>query len=362
MRSHRLPPKSTGFRQVSLAFTLILALLLALPALAQNEPDANGNRILLPLVGGGQGNDLPAQAISPEEADADQTTEPGEAGNQVFLPLVAGGEATDLLVQTAAGGGAGSVSLITLGSAYTQDFNTLANTGTTNNLTINGWYLNETGSSSANNGQYNTGTGSGTGGDVYSFGAAASTERALGTLFSGTLTPAIGAQFTNNTGSTVTSLDVSYIGEMWRAGVTNRNAADRLDFQLSTDATSLTTGTWVDYNSLDFNSPNINATAGALNGNSSPKPNPREFFNHRFEHSEWRLLLDSLDGFDIAPGADDGLAVDSFSFTPRVGDLAPEVVDTFPDNGATDFPINANLMVTFSEPVNVTPSWFTLVC
>ena len=45
----------------------------------------------------------------------------------------------------AIGGGSGSISLITPGSAYTQDFNTLANTGTTNNLTINGWYLNEMG-------------------------------------------------------------------------------------------------------------------------------------------------------------------------------------------------------------------------
>jgi predicted extracellular nuclease len=43
-------------------------------------------------------------------------------------------------------------------------------------------------------------------------------------------------------------------------------------------------------------------------------------------------------------------------------DAAPEVTDTFPVNGATDFPINANLSVTFSEPVNVTSSWFTLVC
>ena len=112
------------------------------------------------------------------------------------------------------------MSLTTLGSAYTQNFDTLANTGTTNNLTINGWYLNETGTSASNNGQYDAGTGSGTAGDVYSFGAAASTERAFGTLFSGTLNPTIGAQFTNNTGSTVTALDVSYIGEMWRAGVT----------------------------------------------------------------------------------------------------------------------------------------------
>jgi len=43
-------------------------------------------------------------------------------------------------------------------------------------------------------------------------------------------------------------------------------------------------------------------------------------------------------------------------------DTAPEVTGTFPVNGATDFPINANLSVTFNEPVNVTGSWFTLVC
>ena len=43
-------------------------------------------------------------------------------------------------------------------------------------------------------------------------------------------------------------------------------------------------------------------------------------------------------------------------------DAAPEVSSTFPVNGATDFPIDANLSVSFSEPVNVTASWFTLSC
>jgi predicted extracellular nuclease len=263
----------------------------------------------------------------------------------------------------ALGGGSGSISLATLGSAYTQDFNTLANTGAANNLTINGWFLNETGSSASNNGQYNTGTGSGTGGDTYSFGATASTERAFGTLFSGTLTPTIGAQFTNNTGSTVTSLDISYTGEMWRAGVTNRNAADRLDFQLNTTATGLTTAAgWVDFNSLDYNSSNINTTAGALNGNSAANQTAVSFSITGLSIPNGSSFWIRWTDFDIAPGADDGLAVDNFSLTPRVVDFAPEVIDTFPDNGATDFPINSNLTVTFSEPVNVTPSWFSLVC
>jgi len=253
------------------------------------------------------------------------------------------------------------VSLSTLGSAYTQDFDTLANTGTTNNLTINGWYLDETGTGTANNGQYAAGTGSNTTGDTYSFGATDSTERAFGGLLSGSLNPTIGAQFTNNTGSTVTSLDVSYIGEMWRAGVTSRNAADRLDFQLSTDATSLTTGTWVDYNSLDFNSPNINATAGALNGNSAGNQTPVSFSITGLSVPNGASFWIRWTDFNIS-SSDDGLAVDTFSLTPRVVDFAPEVIDTFPDDGATDFPINSNLAVTFSEPVDVTASWFTLVC
>lgn len=43
-------------------------------------------------------------------------------------------------------------------------------------------------------------------------------------------------------------------------------------------------------------------------------------------------------------------------------DVAPEVAGTFPVDGATNFPTNANLSVTFSEAVNVTPTWFTLIC
>ena len=43
-------------------------------------------------------------------------------------------------------------------------------------------------------------------------------------------------------------------------------------------------------------------------------------------------------------------------------DAAPEVASTYPENGATDFPIAANLQVNFSEPVTVTDPWYTLTC
>jgi uncharacterized protein len=263
----------------------------------------------------------------------------------------------------AVGGGSGSISLTTLGSAYTQNFDTLANTGTTNSITvINGWFLEEGNvTATANNGLYAAGTGSSNTGDTYSFGAAANSERAFGGLLSGSVTPTIGASFTNNTGSTVTTLDVSYTGEMWRAGVASRGAADRIDFQLSTNATSLTTGTWVDYDSLDFNSPNISTAVGALDGNSATNQAALSFSITGLSipngSSFWIRWMD----FNIS-SSDDGLAVDDFSLTPSIVDQAPEVSDTFPDDGATDFPINANLTVTFSEPVNVTTSWFQLDC
>lgn len=255
---------------------------------------------------------------------------------------------------------AGSISLNALGVTYAQDFNTLASTGTSSSAPL-GWEFSESGTNA--NTIYTAGTGSGTGGDTYSFGAASNAERAFGGLLSGSLTPNVGAQFTNNTASTITSLAISYTGEMWRAGVTNRNAADRLDFQFSANATSLTTGTWTDYDSLDFNSPNINTTAGALNGNAATNQAALSFMitglNIASGSSFWIRWTD----FNIA-SSDDGLAVDDFSLTPMgiALDPAPTVSSTSPTGGATDVLLTDTISVTFSEAVDVSGSWFQLAC
>jgi hypothetical protein len=257
---------------------------------------------------------------------------------------------------------AGSVSLAALGVAYTQDFNTLATTGTTNASLPLGWDLSESGTNA--NTTYRADTGAGNTGDTYSFGASGNTERAFGGLRSGSLVPLIGVQFTNNTGQTITSLEIAYTGEQWRLGQnTAGRASDRIDVQVSTNATSLTAGTWTDYDSLDFSSPVVAGTVGALNGNAAPNRTAISFTVTGLSIAPgatfWIRWADS----DLIPGADDGLAIDDFSLTPvAAADAAPEVTGTFPANGATNFPIGANLAVTFSEPVNVTSSWFTLVC
>ena len=199
---------------------------------------------------------------------------------------------------------------------YTQDFNTLANTGTTNVLAINGWYLTESGGGTRDNEQYGADNGGSNTGDAYSYGAISSTERALGGLRSGTLIPIFGAAFTNNSGITITSLTINYTGEQWRAGVLNRNAADRLDFQLSTNATSIGDGaaTWTDVNDLDFSSPNILAAVGGLDGNSVNNRTALSFTITGLNIPAGATFYIRWTDFDIA-SSDDGLSIDDFSLS-----------------------------------------------
>lgn len=262
---------------------------------------------------------------------------------------------------------AGFVSLSPIDSAYAQSFDTLNTLGTANAINaapgMGGWDLTESGGSARDNEQYGANTGSSGEGDTYSYGtSAALLDRALGGLRAPALAPVFGAAFTNDTGETIAKLDVAYTGEMFRAGVLNRNAADRIDFQLSLDATSLTTGTWTNYDDLDFASPTVNTTVGAKDANA---PAFRTELSLQITDlaivsgaSFWVRWTD----FDIT-GPDDGLAVDDFSITPRADDdVAPEVSATIPAEGDEEVAVDANLSVTFSEPVDVSSSTFEVNC
>jgi len=147
-------------------------------------------------------------------------------------------------------------------ATYFQDFNTLENAGSST-VIPEGWAFNETGSNANTN--YTAGNGSITTGDTYSFGTTTSMDRALGGLRSTALIPLFGASFTNNTGNTINEITIEYTGEQWRLGTAGR--VDRLDFQYSLDATNLNTGTWIDFNALDFTAPVNSGTVGALDGN-----------------------------------------------------------------------------------------------
>lgn len=201
------------------------------------------------------------------------------------------------------------------GTSYTQDFNSLLTTSSTavtsgdlNNLStsLNGWFFLESGTNA--NTTITAGTGSGTGGDTYSFGATSGTDRALGGLQSGSLVPSWGFIFTNGTGQTITDIAISYLGETWRVGAANRS--DRIDFQTLAGATALGSGTWVDNNALDYANPGQVATGSGSVQHSATITSTISSLsiangtNYGFRWTDFN-----------ATGSDDGIGIDDFSIT-----------------------------------------------
>ena len=235
----------------------------------------------------------------------------------LLLPALAWGQ-----VQTPT-----TITPISLGtSAYTQDFNILASTSTSSVVPAGvGFVETNVGTGTTANNTYtaitisSTGSGSSGTGETYSFGAGttATTDRALGSVRSGSLASQYGFAFTNTTGSVITSLAVSYTGETYRlAGSTPaRGSSDRLDFQYSTDATSLTTGTFIDVDPLDYVGPVNNVTSSTgFDGNDPANRTVVTGTITGLSIAAGATFYIRYVDFD-APGADDGLAIDDFSIT-----------------------------------------------
>ena len=239
---------------------------------------------------------------------------------------------------------------------YSQDFNSLASSGTANtwtdNVTLPGWYASQS-KSPFTVPTYNVGTGSGTAGGLYSFGDSGSTERALGSVASGTPGDfAYGVRFTNNTASAQTNFTISCTGEQWR--VANATAQKLAFFYqvgaLLTNADAANAQSWTAFPALDFNSPNTNATQ-TLKGNDptnqivftnvilsgvSVQPGQEIFFR-------W------FDPDD--PGSDDGLALDNLTIA-----FSPTALDTNPQPPMGH---SALTLLTYNVAGNGTTDWST---
>ena len=202
---------------------------------------------------------------------------------------------------------------------YVQTFDTgtsvngpgLADNGTSSDLP-SGWAFVESGDSA--NATYIAAAGQGFAppSDTYSYGGGPSNDRAFGTYSgsSDSFWSSIGANFVNSSGSAINRITVAYVGEEWRLGANDRT--DRLDFQYSLDATSLTTGTWIDLNNLDFVTPWTKGNTGGTDGNQrkyqTAVSGSVSFLNIPIGAGFWIRWTD----LNIS-GVDDGLAVDDFS-------------------------------------------------
>ncbi len=255
----------------------------------------------------------------------------------------------------------GQVSLTTLGSPYTQNFDALATSGTANawtdNSTIAGWYA-QFSATPANPTTYRADSGGSNTGAIYSWGVAgvnALTERAFGMLSSGTpVTVLTGVRFVNNTGATITSLQVSYNGEQWRDGgaVTPVAQTTFFEYQVAnagtiTDANTPTTG-WTSFSSLDFTSPTFtNTGAGAaIEGNLPANRTAKSATITVTVNPGQEIWLRWRDPNDA--GNDHGLGVDDLSVTPQGAANAP-VVPTCPATLTTTFGTATSTGVSASD-------------
>jgi endonuclease/exonuclease/phosphatase family metal-dependent hydrolase len=217
---------------------------------------------------------------------------------------------------------AGAQILMSAGN-YAQHFDALADSGGnhpwTDNVTLPGWYAAKEGAPATT---YAAGTGSGNAGGLYSFGVSGVndfTDRALGSLASGSAGAlAFGVRFLNDTGATVSNLVVSFTGEQWRNANGTGAVTNTLSFSYRVaagplaGADALNTQSWTAESALDFPSPVVDGGGNgtALDGNAAANrrvfanvplagvavPNGQEIF------LRWRDVDDS--------GSDAGLAVD----------------------------------------------------
>lgn len=234
------------------------------------------------------------------------------------------------------------------GGVYSQNFDTLP--GTTNNTlneawtdntTLAGWYASKTTFSVTNGTIGGTATtfnpttaGNDNNVGLFSFGTAASADRALGSRATTTSDIAgndpvlYGVKLVNNSGATLTKFTIIYTGEQWFKSTQASAHTLSLDYQLG--AADIISGSWTAVSAGAFTGPiSAGVTATALDGNAV---------------ANRRVIVAVVSGISWAPGQslwirfrdaeqtgfEQGLAVDDFAF------LADTELGLF-FNGSTSF-------------------------
>jgi hypothetical protein len=249
------------------------------------------------------------------------------------------------------------VSINPFTKSYTQNFDGLPSSGTGTwahgTSYFPGWFLDRTITTTST---LLTGTGTSNAGGLYSYGPANSTDRALGAISSGTSTVgefAWGLLIQNNSGATITALNVSFTGEQWRSSSTTapeQSTTFWYAVNASSDAFKLSPKSdagWTSVPDLNFKSPVFKTSPGPLDGNAPANRRllsaviPVTIPNGHYVMLRWKDLNDLYD--------DHGLAIDDFSMTWNVETT----------NGPTPLPVElVNFKVTIRHQ-QVQLSWAT---
>jgi len=177
-----------------------------------------------------------------------------------------------------------SITLSTMNVAVTDNFDGMISSGTTSlNGTVG--FVNSIAGSGGFDGTKIGGTGTvlnliandGTSnsGALHSLGAGGtppSTERALGSVGSGTTIPAFGTELINSTGQTITSIDFSFYREQWRSSTSTTNVfpfAYAVSGGTANSSNYLNDAGVTAFSSLDLVGEPFVAANGLLNGNDA---------------------------------------------------------------------------------------------
>ncbi len=246
------------------------------------------------------------------------------------------------------------VNINSLPATITQDFNSLATSGTNNswsdNTTLPGWYSTRT--------EYRAGDGSSTTGALYSFGTGTASDRALGSIASGTTgTIFFGIRLKNNTTQTITSLQITYTGEQWRNGGRTDDDSLHFSYQIGATVSDLTSGTWTTDNDLSFVGPIKTSTASALDGNQPANRTPKTKTLTVSIAPSQEIMLRWTD-FN-SPGSDHGLAIDDITILASAAPSGPPtklaVVSISPASPVAGQPFSVTVQAqdASNQPANV---------
>jgi hypothetical protein len=215
---------------------------------------------------------------------------------------------------------------------YTESFDGMGATGT---AFINGWTaIRYAGTGSIGDVLPLTVTdGSANAGAIYNVGTTGASDRAFGSLASGSTVPRFGAVFQNNTGSGITAIELTGVMEQWRSGSSN-TVNEIYPFEYSIDAISLSTGTWVPASSFDLlEKITASDVAAALDGNLAEN---QTAISATITGISWTagsaLWIRWSDANDL--GSDGILAIDNMVMTVSTGTVT---ADPEPTNYPTSF-------------------------
>jgi hypothetical protein len=221
--------------------------------------------------------------------------------------------------------------LLSSGTSYQQDFNTLVSPPKTNatwadNKTLPGWYAARELGTNTHFKSYRVGSGDIKKGWIYSFGTDSTggrnpqSDRAFGSIATAsTGTIAFGVRFKNDTRQTMGNFTVDYTGEQWRNEGNERPQALVFSYRVSKKAlTNPEPGVlegWSFLSAMDFKSSRERSTEPKLDGNlplSRAAKSGITLPGVTLQPGE-ELFLRWSDINDNGP--DDGLAIDDLSVT-----------------------------------------------